>query len=161
MFQQVEGVLSVESGYAGGARPNPTYEQVCTGVSGHAEVIRLEFDPERISFENILRIFFGTHDPTTLNRQGNDVGTQYRSVIFTHSPEQEETARRLIAEIDAGGYFRSPVVTEVSPAPAYYPAEDYHQNYYRQHPGQGYCSFVIAPKMEKFRKVFVAHLKKG
>lgn len=152
VYQELKGVARVESGYAGGHVPNPTYEQVCDGSTGHAEVVRLEFDPDVISYREILEIFFTIHDPTTPNRQGNDVGTQYRSVIFYHSPEQQEIARQVIACM--ASVWDAPIVTELSPVPAYYKAEDYHQNYFREHPLQGYCAFVVAPKVAKFRKVF-------
>lgn len=152
VYQELKGVARVESGYAGGHVPNPTYEQVCDGTTGHAEVVRLEFDPDVISYREILEIFFTIHDPTTPNRQGNDVGTQYRSVIFYHSPEQQEIARQVIACM--ASVWDAPIVTELSPVPTYYKAEDYHQNYFREHPLQGYCAFVVAPKVAKFRKVF-------
>lgn len=152
VYQELKGVARVESGYAGGHVPNPTYEQVCDGSTGHAEVVRLEFDPDVISYREILEIFFTIHDPTTPNRQGNDVGTQYRSVIFYHSPEQQEIARQVIACM--ASVWDAPIVTELSPVPTYYKAEDYHQNYFREHPLQGYCAFVVAPKVAKFRKVF-------
>ncbi|HEY0844987.1 MAG TPA: peptide-methionine (S)-S-oxide reductase MsrA [Noviherbaspirillum sp.] len=152
VYQELNGVVHVESGYAGGHVPHPTYEQVCDGTTGHAEVVRIEFDPSVVSYREILEIFFTIHDPTTLNRQGNDVGTQYRSVIFFHTPEQQETARQVIACM--ASVWDAPIVTELSPVPAYYKAEDYHQNYFREHPLQGYCAFVVAPKVAKFRKVF-------
>jgi peptide-methionine (S)-S-oxide reductase len=157
VYQELKGVEHVESGYAGGHVPDPTYEQVCDGTTGHAEVVQIEFDPGVISYREILEIFFTIHDPTTLNRQGNDVGTQYRSVIFYHSPEQQETARQVIACM--ASVWDAPIVTELSPAPAYYKAEDYHQNYFREHPLQGYCAFVVAPKVVKFRKVFADKTK--
>ncbi|MGB9992832.1 peptide-methionine (S)-S-oxide reductase MsrA [Pseudoduganella rhizocola] len=157
VYLEVKGVTKVESGYTGGARPDPTYEQVCSGTTGHAEVVRLEFDPALISYRDILEIFFTIHDPTTLNRQGNDVGTQYRSVIYYQSPEQEATARQVIAEM--AHVWDAPIVTEVSPAQAYYKAEDYHQNYFAQHPLQGYCAFVVEPKVAKFRKTQTKFLK--
>lgn len=154
VYQEVKGVLHVESGYAGGHVPNPTYEQVCTGTTGHAEVVRIEFDRQALSYREILEIFFTIHDPTTLNRQGNDVGTQYRSVIFFHSPEQEETARHVIAEM--ANVWDAPIVTELKALPEYYKAEDYHQNYFRNNPLQGYCAFVVAPKVAKFRSHFAS-----
>lgn len=157
VYLEVKGVTKVESGYTGGAQPDPTYEQVCSGTTGHAEVVRLEFDPALISYRDILEIFFTIHDPTTLNRQGNDVGTQYRSVIYYQSPEQEATARQVIAEM--AHVWDAPIVTEVSPAQAYYKAEDYHQNYFAQHPLQGYCAFVVEPKVAKFRKTQTKFLK--
>jgi peptide-methionine (S)-S-oxide reductase len=159
VFQQVKGVEKVVSGYAGGAVPNPTYEQVCTGQTGHAEVCQIAFDPKVVSFPDLLEVFWKTHDPTTLNRQGNDVGTQYRSVVFYHDDEQKEQAEAYKAKLDASGAFNRPIVTEISKAPTFYPAEEYHQNYYRRNPEQGYCQFVIVPKMEKFRAVFRDKLK--
>jgi peptide-methionine (S)-S-oxide reductase len=157
VYREVRGVNSVESGYTGGRQPNPTYEQVCTGDTGHAEVVRLEFDPSIIAYRDLLEIFFTIHDPTTLNRQGNDVGTQYRSVIYYQSPEQEATARQVIAEMAA--VWDAPIVTELSPAQPYFKAEDYHQQYFEQHPLQGYCAFVVAPKVTKFRKTYSNRLK--
>lgn len=157
VYQELKGVVQVESGYAGGHVDHPTYEQVCDGTTGHAEVVRIEFDPSVISYREILEIFFTIHDPTTPNRQGNDVGTQYRSVIFHHTPEQQETARQVIACM--ASVWDAPIVTELSPVPAYYKAEDYHQNYFREHPLQGYCAFVVAPKVAKFRKVFADKAK--
>jgi peptide-methionine (S)-S-oxide reductase len=159
VYQELKGVQHVESGYTGGHVPNPTYEQVCEGSTGHAEVVRLEFDPAVVSYRQILEIFFTMHDPTTLNRQGNDIGTQYRSAIYTHSAEQEETAKQVIACM--ASVWDAPIVTELSPAQVYYKAEDYHQNYFRQHPLQGYCAFVVAPKVAKFRKVFVDQVNAG
>ncbi|HEY8607437.1 MAG TPA: peptide-methionine (S)-S-oxide reductase MsrA [Noviherbaspirillum sp.] len=156
VYQELRGVVSVESGYTGGTVPNPSYEQVCEGSTGHAEVVRLRFDTEVISYREILEIFFTIHDPTTPNRQGNDVGTQYRSVIYTHSPEQQETAKQVIACM--ASVWDAPIVTEVSPEQPYYKAEEYHQNYFRQHPFQGYCAFVVAPKVAKFRKVYADRL---
>jgi peptide-methionine (S)-S-oxide reductase len=157
VYLEVKGVNKVESGYTGGPQPNPTYEQVCSGTTGHAEVVRLEFDPEVITYRDILEIFFTIHDPTTLNRQGNDVGTQYRSVIYYQSPEQEATARQVMAEM--AHVWDAPIVTEISPAQPYFKAEDYHQNYFAQHPLQGYCAFVVEPKVTKFRKMHTARLK--
>jgi peptide-methionine (S)-S-oxide reductase len=157
VYLEVNGVNKVESGYTGGPQPNPTYEQICTGATGHAEVVRLEFDPAVISYRDILEIFFTIHDPTTLNRQGNDVGTQYRSVIYYQSPEQEATARQVMAEM--AQVWDAPIVTEISPAQPYYKAEQYHQNYFEQHPLQGYCAFVVEPKVVKFRKMHAARLK--
>ncbi len=156
VYQELKGVQHVESGYAGGHVPNPTYEQVCEGSTGHAEVVRVSFDPETVSYRELLEIFFTIHDPTTPNRQGNDVGTQYRSVIFYHTPAQQETARQVIAAM--ANVWDAPIVTELSPVEEYYKAEDYHQNYFRQHPLQGYCAFVVAPKVAKFRKVFADKL---
>ena len=154
VYQELKGVTQIVSGYAGGAVPHPSYEQICTGSTGHAEVVQLSFDPEQISFRRILEVFFTIHDPTTLNRQGNDVGTQYRSVIFYHDQAQRETAAQVIAEM--ASVWDAPLVTELSPLPIFYRAEDYHQNYYRQHPDQGYCAFVVAPKVAKFRKTFIS-----
>jgi peptide-methionine (S)-S-oxide reductase len=159
VFQQVKGVHHVTSGYAGGARPNPTYEQICTGVSGHAEVVKLDFDPSIISFAQLLDVFYGIHDPTTLNRQGNDVGTQYRSVIYCQSPEQRHIAEAYIAELENSGLVKSPVVTEVSDAVTFYPAEAYHQNYFANHPNQGYCQMVVAPKVHKLKQYFTEWVK--
>ena len=158
---EVDGVVSVESGYAGGHVPHPTYEQICDGRTGHAEVVRVEFDPARIGYRDLLVIFFSTHDPTTLNRQGNDVGPQYRSVIFTHSDEQARVARELVGQLTAERVFDRPIVTEIAPLPDYYPAEAYHQRYFEQHPGQGYCAFVVAPKLAKFRKQFADRLRRA
>lgn len=157
VYQQVKGVLNVESGYAGGQVVDPTYEQVCSGSTGHAEVVRLEFDPAVIGYRDILEIFFTIHDPTTPNRQGNDIGTQYRSAIFYHSPQQHETAKQVIAAM--AHVWDAPIVTELSPIADYYKAEDYHQNYFEQHPLQGYCAFVVAPKVAKFRKTFSDKMK--
>ena len=157
VYQQLKGVAHVESGYTGGQVNNPTYEQVCNGDTGHAEVVKLSFDPQEISFREILEVFFTMHDPTTRNRQGNDVGTQYRSVIYYQSSDQEEIAKQIIAEMAL--VWDAPVVTELSPAETYYKAEDYHQNYFQQHPFQGYCAFVVAPKLAKFREVFTEKSK--
>jgi peptide-methionine (S)-S-oxide reductase len=157
VFQQLKGVQHVESGYCGGDTPAPTYEQVCRGTTGHAEVVRIEFDPAVISYRELLEVFFTIHDPTTLNRQGNDIGTQYRSVIFFHSPEQEATAKQVIACM--AGVWDAPIVTQLVPEQPYYKAEDYHQNYYRNNPMQGYCAFVVEPKVAKFRKTFTDRLK--
>lgn len=157
VYLEVRGVTKVESGYTGGKETNPTYEQVCAGTTGHAEVVRLEFDSEVVSYRDLLEIFFTIHDPTTLNRQGNDVGTQYRSVIYYQSPEQEATAKKVIAEMAA--VWDAPIVTQLEPAQTYYKAENYHQNYFSQHPLQGYCAFVVAPKVAKFRKTFSNRMK--
>lgn len=157
VYLEVRGVTKVESGYMGGHEPNPTYEQVCAGTTGHAEVVRLEFDPAQISYRDILEVFFTIHDPTTLNRQGNDVGTQYRSVIFFETPEQEATARQVVAEM--ANVWDAPIVTQLLPAETWHRAEDYHQDYFRQHPLQGYCAFVVAPKVAKFKKTFGDRLK--
>jgi peptide-methionine (S)-S-oxide reductase len=156
VYLQLKGVQVVESGYSGGKAANPTYDEVCSGSTGHAEVVRVQFDPDVVSYREVLEIFFTIHDPTTLNRQGNDVGTQYRSVIYFHSPEQRETARHVIAEM--ANVWDAPIVTELTEAPTFYKAEDYHQNYFNQHPLQGYCAFVVAPKVAKFRKTFADKL---
>ena len=153
VFLDVSGVTSVEPGYAGGHVRNPTYEQVCAGDTGHAEVVQLRYDPARISLEQILTVFFTVHDPTTLNRQGHDVGTQYRSVIFHHDEEQAATAREFIERLEREKVFRDPVVTEVAPLTEYSTAEAHHHRYFEQHPSQGYCTMVVAPKLLKFRKV--------
>ncbi len=157
VYLEARGVIKVESGYMGGHDPDPTYEQVCGGATGHAEVVRVEFDAAQISYRDILEIFFTIHDPTTLNRQGNDAGTQYRSVIFYNSPEQEATARQVIAEM--ANVWDAPIVTQVQAEQAWFKAEDYHQDYFRQHPMQGYCAFVVAPKVAKFRTMFSNKLK--
>lgn len=157
VYLEVKGVTKVESGYMGGHTERPTYEQVCSGTTGHAEAVRLEFDPDVVSYRDLVEIFFTIHDPTTLNRQGNDIGTQYRSVIFTRSPEQEATARQVMAEMAA--VWDAPIVTQVVPEQAWYKAEDYHQDYFRQHPLQGYCAFVVAPKVAKFKKTYAHRLK--
>ena len=159
VFEQVRGVDKVESGYAGGRASSPTYKQVCTGTTGHAEVVQITFEPAVVSFRELLDIFFGTHDPTTLNRQGADVGTQYRSVICFHTPEQKEIAEQRIAELNAAKIWPAPIVTEVVPFQAFYHAEDYHQGYFRQNPSQPYCQAVVSPKVAKFRKQFTARLK--
>ena len=152
---------SVESGYMGGHTDNPTYERVCEGDTGYAEVVQLTFDPSVVSFAEILQVFFVIHDPTTLNRQGNDVGTQYRSAIFYHSPQQKATAERVMAEITRARLYRDPLVTELAPASTFYPAEGYHQQYFARNPNQPYCQYVVAPKVAKFRKHFVERLKKA
>ena len=159
VFDDLRGVESVESGYAGGQVMNPTYEQVCSGATGHAEVVRVTFDPQVLTFRELLEVFFTIHDPTTLNRQGADIGTQYRSAIFYHSPEQKEIAEKTIAELNAEGIWDSPIVTEVVPLTEFYLAEDYHQEYYAQNPSQGYCRMVVAPKVAKFRQKFLGKLK--
>ncbi len=159
VFEELEGVVDVESGYSGGTAVNPTYRQVCGGDTGHAEVVRIEFDPARIGYREILEVFFAVHDPTTPNRQGNDIGTQYRSVIFHHGPEQQRVAAEVIAEAQAA--WGRPVVTQLEPAPAYYRAEDYHQEYFRHNPSQGYCMAVIEPKLQKFRKTFARRRRQG
>ena len=160
LFRELRGVTSVVSGYAGGTRANPSYEQVCTGATGHAEVVQITFDPQQISYHDLLEVFFSVHDPTTLNRQGADVGTQYRSVIFAHSPEQRVTAEQTIAEVNAQKIWDDPIVTQVVDAAPFYPAEDYHQNYYTKNPNQGYCRVVIAPKVAKFRSQQLARLQR-
>jgi len=159
-FNELKGVERVQSGYAGGTVPHPTYEQVCTGRTGHAEAVQIAFDPVVISYADLLDVFFVIHDPTTLNRQGVDAGTQYRSAIFYHSPEQEAAARRAIAGLEAAKLWGGPIVTQVVPLEAFYPAEDYHRDYYARNPRQGYCQIVIAPKVAKVRKAFFAKLKK-
>jgi peptide-methionine (S)-S-oxide reductase len=159
VFENLQGVTRVESGYMGGPTPNPTYRDVCSGTTGHAEVVQVTFDPAVVSYADLLDVFFTTHDPTTLNRQGNDVGTQYRSAIFYHSPDQKEVAEAKIAELTAAGLFDRPIVTEVTAAGPFYKAEEYHQGYFRAHPEQGYCQFVVAPKVAKLRKHFAARLK--
>lgn len=159
VFDQLQGVYSVESGYMGGKHPNPSYEAVCTGVTGHAEVVQMTFEPTKISYRELLEIFFAIHDPTTLNRQGNDVGTQYRSVIYYHSPEQEIIARTVVADLTKEEIFDSPIVTEISPATSFYIAEDYHQEYFIRNPNQSYCAYLIGPKIAKFRNQFTSKLK--
>lgn len=157
VYQELQGVIKVESGYAGGHVDNPTYREVCSGLTGHAEVVQVTFDPEVVSFQDVLRVFFTVHDPTTLNRQGNDVGTQYRSVIYYHSDEQKKAAEASIKEAQEA--WDNPIVTEVAAFEKFYKAEDYHQNYYRDNPNQGYCSFIITPKVKKFREKFKDKLK--
>ncbi len=159
VFEIVRGVEKVESGYTGGTVPNPSYSQVCTGTTGHAEVVQITFDPNVVSFRDILNIFFASHDPTTLNRQGPDHGTQYRSAIFYHTPQQEQIARELIAALNAERIWKAPIVTEVVPLETFYRAEEYHQGYYRENPSQGYCQAVVSPKVAKFRKQFASLLK--
>jgi peptide-methionine (S)-S-oxide reductase len=159
VFDELRGVSSVESGYAGGRTENPTYEQVCSGATGHAEVVRVTFDPREVSFKEILEIFFTAHDPTTLNRQGADVGTQYRSVIYYHDERQRETAQEVIRELNEANIWDGTIVTEVAPLSNYYEAEEYHQEYFARNPGQGYCRVVVAPKVAKFRQRFRDRLK--
>ncbi|HTU91142.1 MAG TPA: peptide-methionine (S)-S-oxide reductase MsrA [Gemmataceae bacterium] len=159
VFEQLHGVERVESGYAGGSAANPAYEQVCGGGTGHAEVVQITFDPSVISFTELLDVFFDIHDPTTLNRQGADVGTQYRSAIFFHSPEQKRVAEEKIADLNASGAYRIPVVTQVVPFEAFYRAEDYHQGYFRNNPYQGYCQIVVAPKVAKVQSHFAGKIK--
>jgi peptide-methionine (S)-S-oxide reductase len=160
VFDDLQGVTDVVSGYTGGQTPNPSYEQICGGNTGHAEVVRVTFDPAITSYVEILGVFFSIHDPTTLNRQGNDTGTQYRSAVFYHSPEQQRMAQETIAHLTAEDIWGAPIVTEVVPAGVFYAAEDYHQEYFRRNPHQGYCMAVVSPKVSKFRKQFSAKLKK-
>ena len=160
VYDQLKGVESVESGYMGGSLANPTYEAICTGTTGHAEVVQVTFDPQVVSFREILEVFFAIHDPTTLNRQGNDVGTQYRSAIFYHSPQQKETAEDAIENFTKEQIFSAPIVTEVVPAATFYVAEDYHQEYFIRNPSQPYCAYLINPKLVKFRQQFAAKVKK-
>jgi peptide-methionine (S)-S-oxide reductase len=159
IFTQLKGVISVTSGYSGGQRENPTYEQVCSGATGHAEVIQVVYDPKQISYEDLLQAFWSSHDPTTLNRQGNDVGTQYRSVIFYHNPQQKELAEKYKEQIEKSHAYKDPIVTEIAPFTKFYKAEDYHQVYYQNHGSQPYCQFIIRPKVEKFQKQFKDKLK--
>lgn len=159
VFEQLQGVSKVESGYAGGQTANPTYKQVCSGTTGHAEIVQITFDPSVISYRELLDVFFAIHDPTTLNRQGGDVGTQYRSAIFFHSPEQQSAATEAIKAWNDSGAWSAPIVTEVSPYTGFTKAEDYHQGYFRTNPDAGYCNVVINPKMAKFRKKFAERLK--
>lgn len=159
IFQRLKGVVKVTSGYSGGSVPNPTYEEVCTGTTGHAEACKIVFDPSVVSYDELLEVFWKTHDPTTLNRQGNDVGTQYRSVIFYTNENQKQKAEHYKAELDKAGAFNHPIVTTIEAFKNFYSAEGYHQNYYNSNPGQMYCRFVIAPKVEKFEEVFHSKLK--
>jgi len=161
VFQNLNGVMSVTSGYSGGTVKNPSYREVCTGTTGHAEVCNIVYDPSKISFDEILEVFWKTHDPTTMNQQGNDMGTQYRSAIFYHSQEQKELAEKYKKELNASGAFDKPIVTEITPYTNFYKAEDYHQNYFNENGDQPYCRFVIQPKVEKFKAVFKDKLKKG
>ena len=154
VYQQVRGVVHVESGYTGGQTLNPDYDSVCTGKTGHAEVVQIEFDANVLTYQKILEIFFAIHDPTTLNRQGNDIGSQYRSVIYAHDKQQRLLAEEVIKQLAAENIFDQPIVTELADLPTYYPAEDYHQNYFNNHHDQGYCAFVVSPKVSKFRKQF-------
>ncbi|RFM32605.1 peptide-methionine (S)-S-oxide reductase MsrA [Chitinophaga silvisoli] len=160
-FQYLDGVLKVESGFSGGTVANPSYEEVCTGTTGHAEVIQVTYDPAKVSYEELLQAFWTAHDPTQLNRQGNDVGTQYRSVIFYHNEDQHKLAQEYKEKLDKSGAYDKPVVTEIAPFTKFYKAEDYHQDYYKENGSQPYCHFVIAPKLEKFKKVFKDKLKPG
>jgi peptide-methionine (S)-S-oxide reductase len=159
VFEELRGVEEIVSGYSGGTVPDPTYEQVCTGTIDHAEVVQVTFDPEAVSFREILEVYFYIHDPTTLNRQGADVGTQYRSVIFYHTPKQKRVAEEVIAQLEEAGVWDDPIVTEVTPASVFYAAEDYHQEYFRRNRGQLYCQVVVAPKVAKFRKQHLDKLK--
>ncbi|MDP9476052.1 MAG: peptide-methionine (S)-S-oxide reductase MsrA [Actinomycetota bacterium] len=159
VYEELRGVEKVESGYSGGSMPDPTYREVCSGTTGHAEVVQVTFDPSVVSFREILGVFFTIHDPTTLNRQGADVGTQYRSVIFYHDEEQRRVAEEMISELEAEGLWKDPIVTEVVPLDAYYRAEDYHQGYFRNNGFQPYCQVIIAPKVAKFRKQYLEQLK--
>jgi len=159
MFEALDGVTAAVSGYEGGTKANPTYKEVCTGTTGHAECVEVTYDPKKVNYERLLEAFFRSHDPTSLNRQGADVGTQYRSVIFYNNDEQKEAAERIKKELNASGAYDKPIVTEIAPASTFYVAEDYHQDYYAQNPDQAYCSFVIAPKLDKFKKVFKESLK--
>jgi peptide-methionine (S)-S-oxide reductase len=159
IFQRVKGVIRVESGYSGGQVKNPTYKQVTTGTTGHAEVLRIEYDPRQISYETLLEVFWHTHDPTTLNRQGADVGPQYRSVIFYHNEAQRTKALASKAKTEKAKLWKDPIVTEISPLSTYYPAEDYHQNYFNNNPNAGYCNYVIAPKVKKFKQQFPGLIK--
>lgn len=160
IFQNLDGVTKVVSGYSGGKVKNPTYKEVCSGMTGHAEVIQVTYDPAKITYDELLEVFWETHDPTTLNRQGNDEGTQYRSAVFYHNDQQKKLAESYKKKLDAAGAFDNPIVTEISPFTAFYKAEDYHQNYYNLNGNAPYCSFIIRPKLEKFKKVFKEKLKK-
>lgn len=159
VFLSVKGVFKVVSGYEGGKVKNPTYREVCSGLTGHAEVTQITYDPSKVSFEELLEVFWNTHDPTTLNRQGADEGTQYRSVVFYHNDEQKKVAEQYKKQLEASHVYQTPIVTEISAASTFYPAEDYHQNYYALNPTQGYCQYVIRPKVEKFKKQFASKLK--
>ena len=160
VYLELKGIEKVESGYCGGTVPNPTYYQVCEGDTGHAEVVQLTFDPQEVSYKDILHVFFTIHDPTTLNRQGADVGTQYRSAIYYHSPEQKKIAEETIQELTTQKVWDHPIVTEVTPLDTFYVAEDYHQEYFARNPYQPYCQYVVAPKVAKFRKYFIERLKR-
>ena len=159
IFENLNGVQAVESGYAGGSMANPTYEDVCSGETGHAEVVQITYDPAIVSYEKLLEVFFKTHDPTSLNRQGADHGTQYRSVIFFHDDPQRQTAERIKKALDESGAYSKPIVTQIVAASDFYPAEDHHQDYFRKNPNAGYCQFAIRPKLDKFKKVFADNLK--
>ena len=160
VFDELKGVRDVVSGYTGGHVPNPTYDEVCGKRTGHAEAVRITFDPAQVSFRELLEVFFTVHDPTTLNRQGNDVGPQYRSAVFYHSPEQKATAEQVVREMDERGIWGNPIVTELAPAGEFYLAEAYHQEYFARNPNQPYCAFVVAPKVSKFRKQYLERLKR-
>ncbi len=160
IFQQLKGVLKVTPGYSGGHVKNPTYKEVCSGLTGHAECLQIVYDPDTITYEELLEVFWKTHDPTTLNRQGNDIGTQYRSVIFYHNEQQRLLAEKYKKELDASGAFDNPIVTEINAMTDFYPAEDYHRNYFNRNPQEAYCQLVIAPKVEKFKQVFSGKIKK-
>ncbi len=159
LYESLDGVFDAVSGYEGGQKPNPTYNEVCSGTTGHAECVEVTYDPQKITYQELLEAFFRSHDPTTLNRQGADVGTQYRSVIYYHNDEQKRLAETAKTELDKAGAYNSPIVTEISAAETFYPAEAYHQSYFANNPNQGYCAFVIAPKLDKFKKVFGEKLK--
>lgn len=159
VFQRLKGVISVKSGYTGGHVDNPTYEQVCSGTTGHAEVVQINYNEDEVSFKELLEVFWKTHDPTTLNRQGNDVGTQYRSAVFYHDQEQKETAELIKAELDKSGAWGDPIVTEIVPSEKFYEAENYHDDYFNRNGSQPYCAFVVAPKVQKFQEVFGDKLK--
>ena len=161
VYLELNGVISVTSGYAGGLRENPTYEQICSGATGHAEVVQIVFDPSKISFDELLQVFWKVHDPTTINRQGADVGTQYRSVIFYHNDKQKLLAENYKKELNDSGAYDNLIVTEITLLPKFFPAEKYHQNYFKNNPNQSYCSFVVQPKVDKFRKVFKDKLKEN
>lgn len=160
VFDDLNGVEDVVSGYSGGHKENPTYQEVCSETTGHAEVVQIRFDPEQLSFADLLRVFFSVHDPTTLNRQGNDIGSSYRSAIFYHSGEQKQAAEEVIDEVNKAAIYDNPIVTEVTAFDKFWPAEDYHQEYFANNPNQPYCAGVVAPKVAKFRKQFVERLKK-
>jgi len=159
LYETLDGVIDAVSGYEGGQKPDPSYKEVCTGTTGHAECVEVTYDPAKVTYTELLQAFFRSHDPTTLNRQGADVGTQYRSVIFYHNDEQKHLAETAKTELNKAGAYSSPIVTEISPAETFYPAESYHQSYFAKNPNQGYCAFVIAPKLDKFKKVFQEKLK--
>tara|TARA_B100002019_G_scaffold220424_1_gene193142 strand:+ start:770 stop:1312 length:543 start_codon:yes stop_codon:yes gene_type:complete len=159
IFELVDGVVSVESGYSAGKTVNPTYKEVTSGKTNHAEVVNIEYDPSKVSYAELLEIFWRTHDPTTLNRQGADVGTQYRSIILYHDPEQKELSEKIMKELDNSGSWDSPIVTQIEKFEKFYTAENYHQDYYKLNPNNGYCAYVIAPKIDKFKKVFKTYLK--